>query len=97
MYPIVFIIALGSGFCAYTVGRRALSHENVAWSKSYKKIGIANQYAHKYPGYASVCGCVRALPCTCARRQAGGSEAAGSGSQCAFPVSTCSSARIYLT
>ncbi len=66
MYPIVFIIALGSGFCAYTVGRRALSHENVAWSKSYKKTGIANQYAHKYPGYASVCGCVPALPCTCA-------------------------------
>lgn len=50
MYPIVFIIALGSGFCAYTVGRRAIAHENVVWSKSYKKTGIANQYDYKYPG-----------------------------------------------
>ena len=46
----MFIIALGSGFCAYTVGRRALAHENVVWSKSYKKSGIAHQYDYKYPG-----------------------------------------------
>ncbi len=50
VYPIVFIIALGSGFCAYTVGRRAIAHENVVWSKNYKKTGIANQYDYKYPG-----------------------------------------------
>ena len=50
VYPIVFIIALGSGVCAYTVGRRALAHENVVWSKKYKTTGVANQYEHKYHG-----------------------------------------------
>ena len=54
VYPIVFIIALGSGFCAYTVGRRALAHENVVWSKSAKRKGIASQYDYKYPGYVYV-------------------------------------------
>mmetsp|Transcript_39260 Transcript_39260/g.33121 ORF Transcript_39260/g.33121 Transcript_39260/m.33121 type:complete len:119 (+) Transcript_39260:1-357(+) len=48
--PIVFIIGLASGFCAYTIGRRALAHENVHWNKAYKKVGIANQYDYKYPG-----------------------------------------------
>merc|ERR1719478_1084656 len=38
VYPIVFIIALGSGFCAYTVGRRALAHENVVWCKARRKL-----------------------------------------------------------
>jgi hypothetical protein len=61
VYPIVFIIALGSGFCAYTVGRRALAHENVVWSKSYKKTGIAHQYDYKYPGYPRVSECLPTL------------------------------------
>ena len=47
VYPIVFIIDLGSDVCAYTVGRRALAHENVVWSKKYKTTGVANQYEHK--------------------------------------------------
>ena len=55
VYPIVFIMALGTGFCAYTVGRRAIAHENVVWSKNYKKTGIANQYDYKYPGYVPLC------------------------------------------
>ena len=57
----MFIIALGSGFCAYTVGRRALAHENVVWSKSYKKTGIAHQYDYKYPGYPRVSECLPTL------------------------------------
>ena len=52
--PIVFIIGLASGFCAYTIGRRALAHENVHWNKAYKKVGIANQYDYKYPGSVSI-------------------------------------------
>ena len=52
--PIVFIVGLASGFCTYTIGRRALAHENVHWNKAYKKVGIANQYDYKYPGSVSI-------------------------------------------
>eukprot|EP00960_Hanusia_phi_P048175 758799-Hanusia_phi.AAC.2 len=53
VYPIVFICGLATTFCGITISKRFGMHENVTWSKSARNMGVATQYAHKYPGTES--------------------------------------------
>ncbi|EKX45807.1 hypothetical protein GUITHDRAFT_152572 [Guillardia theta CCMP2712] len=53
VYPIVFICGLATTFCGITISKRFGMHENVTWSKKARNQGVAQQYAHKYPGTES--------------------------------------------
>jgi hypothetical protein len=53
VYPVVFMISFASAFCVFNIGKFASTRDDVYWTRQSavrSGLGVAEQYAHKYPG-----------------------------------------------
>jgi len=53
--PVVFCITAGMTFSGWMCFKNGGLHEDVTFSKPLKKLGVAANYADKYPGVGSIC------------------------------------------